>query len=154
MKVDKLVIVSEYFSDNYPKLTKFSRFIQKALWYIGIAVYNPITGEDTPDFNSNADYKNSRFCFIRKQKNIIDSYWIDFTDYRIYKEYTDKYAKDLYEALIKSRGKDYAFTAKEVTDFVHSAMRDANAAELNNFNEKQDKLWLILNDKYKESIVN
>ena len=37
MKVDKLVIVSEYFSDNYPKLTKFSRFIQKALLYIGIA---------------------------------------------------------------------------------------------------------------------
>ena len=147
-------IIANYFRDYYPSLVKFSRKIQKFLWYIGIAIYNPIADEDTPDFNSNADYKNSRFCFIIKQKKIIDSYWIDFTDYRIYKEYTDKYSKDLYEALIKSRGKGYTFTAKEVADFVHSAMRDANAAELNNFNEKQDILWLILNDRYKESIVN
>ena len=96
-------IIANYFRDYYPSLVKFSRKIQKFLWYIGIAIYNPIADEDTPDFNSNADYKNSRFCFIRKQKKIIDSYWIDFTDYRIYKEYTDKYAKDLYEALIKSQ---------------------------------------------------
>ena len=65
---------SEYFSDNYPKLTKFSRFIQKALWYIGIAVYNPITGEDTPDFNNTGKIKNSRFAFIRYNKNIINTY--------------------------------------------------------------------------------
>lgn len=147
-------IVADYFRDYYPNLVKFSRKIQKFLWYIGIAIYNPITDEDTPDFNSNADYKNTRICFIRKPKKITADYWIKFTDYRIYKSYVNEYSKDLYNEIINKVGTDYRFTAKEVADIVHFAMTDANAGSLYKFNSRVDYLWQVLNDKYKGSVIN
>jgi len=147
-------IVSEYFRINYPKIANLSRKIQKFLWYIGIALYNPITDEDTPDNNSNSDYKNTRICFIRKPRKIISSHWIEFTDYRIYKKYVDEYSKDLYNEIINKVGTDYKFTAKEVADIVHFAMTDANAGSLYKFNSRVNYLWEVLHDKYKDSVIN
>lgn len=131
-KVDKLVIVSEYFSDNYPKFTKFSRFIQKALWYIGIAVYNPITGEDTPDFNNAIKTKNTRFAFIRYSKKVINNnfYWLE-TDiapritHKQISEFASSYSHDVWKYLMKKHKSSSELGFNDVSDLIMNAILDS-----------------------------
>ena len=131
-KVDKLVIVSEYFSDNYPKFTKFSRFIQKALWYIGIAVYNPITGEDTPDFNNVMKTKNTRFAFIRYNKKVINNnfYWLESAiapriTHKQISEFASSYSHDVWKYLMKKYKNSSELGFNDVSDLIMNAILDS-----------------------------
>ena len=124
MRVDKLVIVSEYFSDNYPKLTKFSRFIQKTLWYIGIAVYNPITGEDTPDFNNTGKIKNSRFAFIRYNKKIKNNSTYLNISYKELSKFASEYSYDVWNYLMKKYKSSSELGFNDVSDLIMNAILD------------------------------
>lgn len=136
MRIDKLVIVSEYFSDNYPKLTKFSRFIQKTLWYIGIAVYNPITGEDTPDFNNTGKIKNSRFAFIRYNKNIINNrFYLTITPKELSK-FASEYSYDVWNYLMKKYKSSSELGFNDVSDLIMNAILDVE--NMKKFDRKID----------------
>ena len=125
MRVDKLVIVSEYFSDNYPKFTKFSRFIQKTLWYIGIAVYNPITGEDTPDFNNTGKIKNSRFAFIRYNKKIKNNSTYLNISYKELSKFASEYSYDVWNYLMKKYKSSSELGFNDVSDLIMNAILDS-----------------------------
>ena len=146
MKVDKLVIVSEYFSDNYPKLTKFSRFIQKLLWYIGIAVYNPITGEDTPDFNNTGKIKNSRFAFIRYNKNIINNRFYLTIDYKELSKFASEYSHDVWNYLMNKYKSKSELGFNDVSDLIMNAILDVENMKkfnrkINNNNDNKSFDW-------------
>jgi hypothetical protein len=40
---------------------RFAKLLQKALWKIGIAIYDPVFGECTPDFNCCTDIGRKKF---------------------------------------------------------------------------------------------
>lgn len=124
MRVDKLVIVSEYFSDNYPKLTKFSRFIQKVLWYIGIAIYNPITGEDTPDFNNVMKTKNTRFAFIRYGKKVVNNDIYLNISHRELSNFASEYSHDVWNYLMKKYKSSSELGFNDVSDLIMNAILD------------------------------
>ena len=44
-------------------ILRFCKLLQKSLWYLGIAVHDPVFGECTPDFNCCCD--TGRRAFIK-----------------------------------------------------------------------------------------